>query len=96
MGFEENSELNHLAEELLENAEVKILISGHTDNVGAPDKNLKLSRERAEAVKAYLVYKGVDANRISCQGVGPREPIASNNTPEGRLKNRRVEFKILE
>ncbi|GEM_PF-2370779 len=65
LGNQDNSELNHLAEELLENEGVKILISGHTDNIGAPDKNLKLSKERAEAVMAYLVKKGVDPNRIS-------------------------------
>lgn len=96
LGFKENKELNHLAEELLANPEINILISGHTDNVGAPDKNLRLSKERAEAVKSYLVGKGVAYNRIACQGVGPREPIASNDTAEGRLRNRRVEFKIMD
>ncbi len=96
LAFKENNELNHLANELLENDKIKIIISGHTDNVGAPDKNMKLSKERAESVKNYLVMKGIDTNRISCQGLGPREPIASNATPEGRLQNRRVEFVIAE
>lgn len=69
-------------------------LSGHTDNVGSAEKNLSLSRERAEAVKAYLVSEGVNASKIEAVGYGSTQPIASNKTAEGRQQNRRVEFNI--
>jgi OOP family OmpA-OmpF porin len=74
---------------------IKIEISGHTDDVGKRDKNVKLSQDRADAVKAYIVGKGVDGSRIQTRGAGPSEPIADNKTKEGRQKNRRIEFKLL-
>ncbi len=67
-------------------------IVGHTDNVGRKDKNQKLSADRAEAVKTFLVEKGIDGSRIQTKGAGDTQPIASNKTPEGRAKNRRIEF----
>ena len=72
--------------------ELEIEIQGHTDNVGAAETNMKLSQERAAAVKAYLVNKGIGENRITIKGYGEEKPIASNDTPEGRQKNRRIEF----
>lgn len=69
-------------------------IQGHTDNVGGADYNQKLSENRANAVKKYLVDKGVKADRITAKGFGLSKPIATNDTPEGRSKNRRVEFLI--
>ncbi|MBI5215153.1 MAG: OmpA family protein [Ignavibacteriae bacterium] len=76
----------------MENPELEVEIQGHTDNVGSRTKNMKLSEERAESVKAYLVNKGISANRITTKGFGSKNPIADNKTDEGRQKNRRIEF----
>jgi outer membrane protein OmpA-like peptidoglycan-associated protein len=73
----------------------RIQISGHTDDVGTHERNVELSQERAESVKAYLVSKGVDPGRIETRGAGPDEPIDDNKTAKGRQKNRRIEFKLL-
>ena len=75
---------------------VKILITGHTDNVGNAAYNIKLSKQRAEAVKAYLVAKGVFAENISTNGKGSTEPIASNENEKGRKENRRVEIQVIK
>ena len=92
----QNDELDQLARELTESPEIAIKIDGHTDNVGEVRANQSLSLKRAEAVKAYLVSKGVSSNRISCQGYGAVKPIASNATEKGRSLNRRVVFAIVE
>lgn len=76
------------------NLEVIIAI-GHTDSVGSNAYNQKLSVRRANAVKAYFVSKGIPANRIYTEGKGETSPIASNNTKEGRQKNRRVEIEVV-
>ncbi len=75
--------------------DIRIGVYGHTDNKGAHDLNMKLSGARAKAVMDYLVSHGIAASRLESQGFGPDKPIASNDTPQGRAKNRRVEFKIL-
>jgi outer membrane protein OmpA-like peptidoglycan-associated protein len=75
-------------------AALQISIEGHTDNKGNPVFNLKLSAKRAEAVKKYLVKKGIEESRISAQGFGDAKPIATNVTPAGRAKNRRVELHL--
>ncbi|WP_212002878.1 OmpA family protein [Chitinophaga sp. HK235] len=80
--------------ELLTRKNLNLKLSGHTDNVGSKERNLALSRERAEAVKTYLVSKGVNASKIEAVGYGMSQPIASNKTAAGRQKNRRVEFTI--
>ena len=72
----------------------KIIITGYTDNTGAPDYNTKLSQQRAEAVRAYLISIGVDPNKIVATGAGDTKPIADNSTKEGRAKNRRVEIEV--
>ena len=76
------------------NLEVIIAI-GHTDSIGSKAYNQKLSVRRAETVKAYLVSKGIDANRIQTKGKGKAQPIADNRTKEGRAKNRRVEIEVI-
>ncbi|NML37650.1 OmpA family protein [Chitinophaga sp. G-6-1-13] len=80
--------------ELLKRKNLNLKLSGHTDNVGSKERNLALSRERAESVKSYLVAKGVNASKIEAVGYGMSQPIASNKTAAGRQKNRRVEFTI--
>jgi len=77
---------------LVENPEVQVEIGGHTDTKGKRSTNLKLSLARANAVKTYLVGKGIAALRIRTKGYGPDKPVASNKTQEGRAKNRRIEF----
>jgi outer membrane protein OmpA-like peptidoglycan-associated protein len=86
--------LNDVVNILKANPTMKLSIDGHTDNVGKPDKNQVLSQSRADAVKNYLVSKGVDASRLASSGHGQDLPIASNKTAAGRQKNRRVELKL--
>ena len=76
------------------NLEVIIAV-GHTDSVGTDAYNQKLSVARAEAVKAYLVSKGVEKNRVYTEGKGEKQPVADNKTAEGRAKNRRVEIEVV-
>lgn len=77
------------------NPGVRIEISGHTDNVGSAKANQKLSEDRAKAVVDYLISRGVDMIRMEYKGYGFSQPVAPNNTPDGRAQNRRVEFKII-
>ena len=88
--------LDSLYEVIDNNDFKKIEISGHTSNTGSRERNLLLSKNRAEAVKKYLVKKGLPATMFICKGYGPDQPIADNETEEGRAENRRVEFTILE
>jgi OOP family OmpA-OmpF porin len=76
------------------NLEVVIAI-GHADSIGSDAYNQKLSVRRAESVKAYLVSKGIEANRIYTEGKGEKQPVADNKTREGRAKNRRVEIEVI-
>ncbi|MDR0801076.1 DUF5723 family protein [Fluviicola sp.] len=87
--------LNELAELLIKKKDWKLQISGHTDNVGDAQKNLVLSKKRAEAVKQYLESKGVEGKRLSTLFFGETQPIATNETAEGRQKNRRVEMNVI-
>ncbi len=87
--------LNDLAKALVDNPELKIKLTGHTDNVGSEKFNLKLSTYRAQTLKDYLIEKGVDEKRITSDGKGMSEPLNKNQTPEDRAKNRRVELTIL-
>lgn len=70
-------------------------IAGHSDNTGAVEYNLRLSQQRAEAVRDFLVSEGVEASRLRARGYGPNEPVADNSTASGRALNRRVEFRVL-
>jgi len=90
------TELNRLFSILLDNPLMKIEISGHTDKTGSEAVNFRLSEERAKSVVEYLVQMGIDRSRLEFRGYGSLQPIDDNATSEGRAKNRRVEFKILE
>jgi OOP family OmpA-OmpF porin len=80
--------------DLLVNKHFSLKLAGHTDNVGSESANMKLSKDRAEALKAYLISKGANPSRIEATGYGETQPIASNKTAEGRQQNRRVEFTL--
>lgn len=86
--------LNQIVKVLIENPSYKVEVQGHTDNIGNPDANLKLSEKRALAVRSYLIEKGINADRITAKGYGDTVPVASNKTAAGRAKNRRVEFVV--
>ena len=75
---------------------VKVEVIGHTDNAGSRAGNLSLSQARAEAVKAYVVGQGIAAESIAVSGEGPDRPVADNRTPEGKARNRRIEFKVIQ
>ena len=92
---ESYKELYQLVEFMQRKTAAKIEITGHTDNVGNDDDNKRLSQQRADAVKNYLIQKGIIANRITTQGLGSLQPIADNSTEAGRQKNRRTELKIM-
>jgi OmpA-OmpF porin, OOP family len=82
-----------VAEYLTANQKLTVEIQGHTDSAGKLPFNMKLSEERAKAVRDFLVAHGVGAERLTAVGFGPEQPVASNDKPEGRAKNRRVDFK---
>lgn len=88
--------LDELVAYLVRKDDQRIEIGGHTDNVGTPSNNLKLSLERAKVVMDYLISKGIPMERLTAKGYGMSEPIESNKTAEGRAQNRRTEVKILE
>lgn len=87
-------ELDQLAGFLADRPQLEIKLTGHTDSVGNAEDNLQLSKDRARAVKKYLEQKGIENSRIEAEGRGAEEPVASNDTPEGRQKNRRTEMTI--
>jgi len=89
-------ELERLAGIMTKNGKMQIELSGHTDNVGSDEANLKLSEDRAKAVVEYLVSLGIAADRIIAKGYGETKPQGTNDTEEGRQLNRRVEFTILK
>ncbi len=90
------AELDRVYKLLEETPKLKIEMSGHTDNIGSASYNQKLSEERAKAVVDYLVRKGISAGRLTYKGYGMTQPVASNDTEEGRQQNRRTEFKVVE
>lgn len=88
--------LNQLYQALNEEQTLKVMIAGHTDSDGDDAKNLTLSQKRAQSVKNWLMNKGITASRMSVEGKGEKEPLESNDTPEGKAQNRRVEFKVVK
>ena len=84
--------LRELADTLTSNPELNLKIEGHTDNIGSPEYNMKLSLQRAESVRKELIAMGVDPATVSVAGYGDKDPAEGNNTGEGRAKNRRVVF----
>ena len=87
--------LDKAVQVLMDYPETKIEISGHTDNVGKDEYNKELSQRRADAVKQYMLDKGIDSRRLTAVGFGTEKPISDNKTSAGRAKNRRIEFKLL-
>jgi OOP family OmpA-OmpF porin len=86
--------LERAVDNLKRNPQMKVLIEGHTDSVGPEDYNMGLSLKRAKAVEDYIVTQGVAEERMDIKGLGESDPLDSNDTPEGRAKNRRVEFVV--
>lgn len=88
--------LDQMSVALLKLKEKKVEVIGHTDNAGSRAGNLSLSQARAEAVKAYVAGHGVNPDMVAVSGEGPDRPVADNRTPEGRARNRRIEFKVVQ
>lgn len=89
--------LGEVVRVLQDNPQIRLVeIGGHTDSTGDPGKNLLLSDQRARSVRDYLISQGIDGNRLRARGYGDRVPMGSNDTEEGKLQNRRVEFRIIE
>ena len=87
--------LQQLLQTLHDNPEMRIELRGHTDDQGTASFNMKLSEARAAAVANYLIGKGIDAQRLTTLGFGESKPVESNAKPEGRSRNRRVEYRVL-
>ena len=87
--------LNELVDALKSKTSLCIEIAGHTDNVGTPESNKKLSEDRAKALRDYIIKHGIDFKRVVAKGYGETQPVASNETPEGRQQNRRTEVRII-
>lgn len=92
---ESNKELNELTEFMSLQKTMVIEIAGYTDNVGTDESNLKLSQDRAAAVRNYLIQHKIPANQVQAKGYGATNPVADNSTPEGRQQNRRTEVHIV-
>ena len=90
------TQLTGLSQILKENGNVRLEISGHTDNVGDDIENLLLSQKRADAVRYFLIKEKISPDRLTSIGKGENEPVADNNSTDGRQMNRRVEIKIVE
>ncbi|MBL0153220.1 MAG: OmpA family protein [Chitinophagaceae bacterium] len=89
------AELNELVDYLKNKPQIRIEIAGHTDNIGKDADNLKLSTERANTIRKYLLSKGIEAARVTAKGYGASAPVADNETEEGRQLNRRTEVRVL-
>jgi outer membrane protein OmpA-like peptidoglycan-associated protein len=90
------NELDEVVQMMKENEKIEIRLEGHTDNVGSPKANLALSQKRVDAVKKYLVEKGISKKRIETKAFGGSQPLRNEMTPEAKALNRRVEMRILK
>lgn len=88
--------LDEMVQMMTENTKIEIQLEGHTDNVGSPKANLLLSQDRVDAVKKYMVAKGINKSRIQTKAFGGTQPLGNEKTPTERMKNRRVEMRILK
>lgn len=88
---ESHERLDRVVEYMTHRRSARIRIAGHTDNVGDPRRNQQLSEQRAQSVRQYLIDHGIDADRVEAVGYGDQQPVASNDTEEGRAQNRRIE-----
>lgn len=93
---ESNDAMDRLLSLMAAKDNLKIEVHGHTDDVGNDENNMKLSQDRANAVKDVLIKRGIESNRIKAVGFGESKPISDNTTPEGRAKNRRTEFVVVK
>jgi OOP family OmpA-OmpF porin len=84
------------AADALKKDERNVVIEGHTCSIGTEEYNMGLSERRANAVKAFLIEQGVDGSRLTAKGVGEADPVADNTTKDGRERNRRVEFEVMQ
>jgi OOP family OmpA-OmpF porin len=91
-----SAKLDEVVQAAKDHPEISFEVSGYTDNMGNAQANVRLSQARADAVKAYLVGKGVAASRIDTRGFGAQDPVADNRTAEGRAQNRRVEIRYTD
>lgn len=90
-----SSTLDEIVRSLHQHTDIKLRVEGHTDNTGDPNYNLDLSAKRAQSVVDYLIAQGIKATRLEANGYGDRQPVATNETKEGRSQNRRIEFKLI-
>jgi len=89
-------ELDELVAMMKDSPKIEIQLEGHTDNIGNPQANMKLSQDRVDAVKKYITTRGINKNRVKTKAFGGSQPIAKENTEEARAKNRRVEMRVLK
>jgi outer membrane protein OmpA-like peptidoglycan-associated protein len=89
-------QLDELVAMMKDSPKVEIQLEGHTDNIGNPEANLKLSQQRVDAVKKYITTRGVNKNRVKTKAFGGSQPVAKENTEAARAKNRRVEMRVLK
>jgi OmpA-OmpF porin, OOP family len=92
---ESSNQLNKLVLLMQKRPNMKILVKGHTSSEGGDDYNMKLSETRAQSVKQYLISQGIVSDRIASKGFGETQPVVTNDTEDGRQRNRRVEFEIM-
>ncbi len=93
---ESSPELDRIVTVLNDNPKMTIALNGHTDNVGTAESNIKLSQDRADSVREYLISKGIEPDRVASKGFGETKPVATNDTDAGRQQNRRVELLIVK